>query len=65
MSKQCSNCKFGKEQPVKGLGVEGLYFCHRFPPKQAENQRIPDPYPFPTMRTTDWCGEYKPKNSRS
>lgn len=56
----CGTCFFGKDAKVKRFDVD-IYACRRFPPQQTGRQQSQDPYPYPMVPSTEWCGEYKPK----
>ncbi len=57
---QCGNCLFGQDSGIKRFN-EPLIACQRFPPTQEGRQQTSDPYPFPMVKETLWCGEYKPQ----
>lgn len=58
--KNCANCYFGKP-PVNPSWKDKSIECHRYPPKQEGDTQRPDPFPFPILTPTDWCGEHKPQ----
>lgn len=60
MRPQCGNCFFGKK-PEKSSYAEPNVECRRFPPRQAGTQAKSDPFPFPLVLETHWCGEHKPE----
>lgn len=56
----CGNCFFHrdpKNPSYKDAGVE----CHEGPPAQAGTQQKPEPFPFPLVPATEWCGRHKPE----
>ena len=59
---QCGNCLFGQGTGITRHDIS-IVACHRFPPKQDGNEQTPGPYPFPMVKETEWCGEYKPKGA--
>ena len=57
---QCGNCYYSTvpgNPSYRDCGCE----CRRFPPTQDGTTARPDTYPFPLVKTTEWCGEYKPR----
>jgi hypothetical protein len=56
----CGKCRFSEEftDPVHRSVV-----CRRYPPRFSvgAETRVGD-WPFPTVHTTDWCGEYQARN---
>ena len=57
---QCGNCQFGQDSGTARHNVP-VIACRRFPPQQTGRQQSPDPYPYPMVSETEWCGEYKPE----
>lgn len=54
---QCINCRFG--EAVKTSFAEKTLECRRYPPKQDGTKSKSEPFPFPIVLETCWCGEWK------
>ena len=55
----CEMCAFSRQ--AKTNYQEVAVECRRLPPQQGGTQARPEPYPFPIVPLTAWCGEHKPK----
>jgi len=54
----CGNCAFGQDTETKRYD-KAIIACRRFPPQQPGIQQSQDPYPFPMVVSSQWCGEHK------
>jgi len=57
----CGNCFYGRDADRTNFNVR-IIACRRYPPKQSDRQDRPGSFPFPMLKETEWCGEYKPEN---
>ncbi len=55
----CETCAFSREAETSYQEVAAE--CRRLPPQQGGTQARPEPYPFPIVPLTAWCGEHQPK----
>lgn len=51
----CQDCKYSKPQKLD------VVFCRRFPPSFRSNGQVIG-IAFPTLRKTEWCGEWSQKS---
>jgi len=58
----CGNCFFSKDGQASTYGVK-IVACRRCPPRQGDRQDRPGSYPFPMLKETEWCGEYKERTN--
>lgn len=54
----CAKCKFWEKDQLEGR-IGG--WCRRYSPKPV---KIDSSIVWPSTKPTDWCGEYKPKDSK-
>ncbi len=56
----CGNCFYHREVKNPSYQDQGVE-CHESPPDQDGTVQKAEPFPFPILPETEWCGKYKPE----